>query len=123
MPNLKEDVQSEFMEGKFSKIGLDHNHKQLNGKIRGVGGTTGLKENDSSLQWWLVVGHETARLIDELEYSIGLYQLKIDVQEHHDSNEASHQLKQAFKEFDSPFLDNSSDIISLAQIQLLAMYK
>ena len=70
-----------------------------------------------------MVGHETARLIDELEYSIGLYQLKIDVQEHNDSNEASHQLKKAFKEFDSPFLDNSSDLISLAQIHLLAKYK
>ena len=74
---------------KFSKIGLDHNHEQLNGKIKGVDGATGLTENDTSLQRWLVAGLGTSRLIDKYIYSIGLYQLENDVQEHHDSNEAS----------------------------------
>ena len=74
---------------KFSKIGLDHNHKQRNGKIKDFDGKIGLMENDSSLQRWLVVGPKTSRLIDEYEYSIGLYQLKNNVQEHHDSNKAS----------------------------------
>ena len=50
---------------KFSKVGLDHNHEQLNGK--GVGGATGLTENNSSLQRWLVVGPGTAHLIGEFE--------------------------------------------------------
>ena len=50
---------------KFSKIGLDHNHKQLNGKIKGVDGAIGLTENDNSLQRRLVAGLKTARLIDE----------------------------------------------------------
>ena len=58
MLNLKENVQSAFIEGQFavqktnrifSKIGRDHNHEQLKGKIEGVGGTIGLTENDSSL--------------------------------------------------------------------------
>ena len=98
MANLKEDVQLAFMEGKFtvqktnrkfSKIGLDHNHEQRNGKIKDFDGKIGLMENDSSLQRWLVVGPKTSRLIDEYEYSIGLYQLKNNVQEHHDSNKAS----------------------------------
>ena len=107
-------------EGKFSKIGLDHNHEQLNCKIERLGGGIGLTDNDSSLQRWLVVGPETTRLFDESECSIGLYQLKINVQEHHDSNEAFQvkffndvlQLKKAFKEFGNPFSDNSSDLIS-----------
>ena len=59
MLNLKEDAQSAFMEGeftvqktnqKFSKIGLGHNHEQLNGNIKGLGGATGLMKNDSNLQ-------------------------------------------------------------------------
>ena len=95
---FKEDVQSAFMEGKFtvqktnrkfSKIRLDHNHEQLNGKISGVGGAIGITESDSSLQRWLVAGPETAHFIDEFEYYVGLYQLENVVQEHHDLNEAS----------------------------------
>ena len=61
MPNLKENIQLAYMEGKFtvqktnfqkpifSNIGLEHNYEQLNGKIKGVGEATGLTENDSSL--------------------------------------------------------------------------
>ena len=74
---------------KFSKIGLDHNHKQLNGKIKYAGGAIELTENNGSLQRWLVVGPNTAHLIDESEYSIRFYQLENDVQEDHDSNETS----------------------------------
>ena len=50
---------------KFSKIGLNHNHEQLNGKIKGVGGAIRFRENDSSLQRWLVACPKTAHLIDE----------------------------------------------------------
>lgn len=70
----------------FSKVGLDHNHEQLNDKVKGVGGAIRLTENDSSLQRGLVADPETARLIDESEYSIGLHQLENDVQEHRDLN-------------------------------------
>ena len=65
---------------KFSKIKLDHNHEQLNGKMGvGAGGAIGLKENDSTLERWLVADPKTAYLINEFEYSIGLYQLENDV--------------------------------------------
>ena len=95
---FKRDVQSAYVEGKFrvqktnrkfSKIGLDHNHKRLNGKIKYAGGAIELTENNGSLQRWLVVGPNTAHLIDESEYSIRFYQLENDVQEDHDSNETS----------------------------------
>ena len=67
-----------------------------------------------------MAGPETARLIDEFEYFISLYQLENDVQEHHDSNEVFQakfvndvlQLKKAFEEFGNSFLDNSSDVVS-----------
>ena len=57
--------------------------------MKGVAGAIGLTENDSSSKTWLVVCPETAHLIDEFKYSIGLYQLENNVHEHHDSNEAS----------------------------------
>ena len=67
-----------------------------------------------------MAGSKAARIIDEIEYSIVLYQLENDVPEHHDSNETSQvkffndvvQLKKAFEEFVNPFLDNSFDLIS-----------
>ena len=66
--------------------------------------------------WWVPKPH----LINEFENSFGFYQLENDVQEHHDSNDASQvkffkdilQLKKTFEEFSNPFVDNSSDIIS-----------
>ena len=118
----KKDVQSVVMEGKltvqktnrkFSKIRLDHNQEQLNGKIKGVGGPIGLTKNDRSS--WRV----SKPFASLMRLNI-LHQLKNDVQEHHDSNEGSQakfvndvlQPKKAFKEFGNPFLDNNSDLIS-----------
>ena len=105
--------------------------------MKGVGGAIGLTDNKSSLQRWLVVGPETARLTDEFEYSIALYQVKNDVQEHHYSNEASQvkffsvvlQLKKAFEEFGNPFSDNSSDLIPFGtntfarKVQIKCLYE
>ena len=66
-----------------------------------------------------MAGPKTARLIDDSEYSTGLYQLENDVQGHLDSNEASQekfffilQLNTTFEKFGNPFLDKSSDLIS-----------
>ena len=83
-----------------------------------------MTENDNSLQRRLAYGPETAYLFDKFEYSIGLYGLENDVQEHHVSNEASQikffndvlQLKKAFEEFGNPFLYNSLDLHLFEQI-------
>ena len=68
------DIAAEFQSGKFtvqksnrkfSCIALDHNHEQLNAKVKGAGGAIGLTQNESALQRWVVCGPETSRLIDE----------------------------------------------------------
>ena len=41
---------------KFSRIGLDHNHEQMNSKIKGVVGAISFNENDQALQRWLISG-------------------------------------------------------------------
>ena len=38
---------------KFSRIGLEHNHEQLNAKVKGVSGVIGLTEDESALRRWL----------------------------------------------------------------------
>ena len=55
---------------KFSRIGSDHTHEQLNAKIKGVGGAICMTENDSALQRWLISGPEISRLIDEFEVTV-----------------------------------------------------
>ena len=59
--HIKECLQCRRLTEHFQK--LDHNHEQLNDKIKGVGGAIRLTENDSSLQRGLVADPETARLI------------------------------------------------------------
>ena len=52
---------------KFSHIGLDHNHEQINAKIKGVGGAIGLTENGAFLAKWLITGPEISRMIEEFK--------------------------------------------------------
>ena len=63
---------------------------------------------------------EIACLTDGSEYSFSLYQLKNDVQEHHDSNKAF-QVKfvnNVLEEFGNPFLNSSSDLRSFGTNKL-----
>ena len=73
------------MEGKFSRIALDHNHEQMNAEIKGAGGAIGMTENDAALQRWLVSGPEVARMINEFERIFDNYH-DPQILEHHDSS-------------------------------------
>ena len=121
------DVYNEFNAGKFvaqtsrrkfSKIALDHNHKQLNAHFKGVGGAVGLTENESALQRWLISGPEIARLISEFEC---LHCQDEKINEHHDSSTSSQRqflddiikMLNTFEEWGNPFDDDSNDLYSL----------
>ena len=66
---------------KFSRNAADQNHEQMNSKIKGVGGTIGLAENETVLQRWLICGPEIPQLLDEFE---SINEGVNHVQEHHD---------------------------------------
>ena len=102
LKNQEQSVYAAFMIGKFvvqknnrkfSQIGLNHNHEHQNSRFKGVGGATGLTENDSSLRRWLISGREIARLLDEFELAYGFDSLDDKIKEHHDSNKASQVLQ------------------------------
>ena len=104
---------------KFSKIGLDHNHEQMNSKIKGVGGAIDLTENDQVLRRWLISGPEIVQLVEEFQ---SVFDSKVvEVAEHHDSftSTLTHFLKDmklmllAVNEPGNPFLDDSSDLYAL----------
>lgn len=129
MLNLPDDVKSHFEDGnftvqktnrKFSKIGLDHNHEQLNSIIKGVGGAIGLTESDASLKRWVVTGPEVSRLLEEFESSTADVEMPSSNKEHHNANKTSQKtfredidkLEKAFTEFGNPFEDDSEDLVS-----------
>ena len=90
----KEFQKSKFTEQKtnrkFSRIALDHNHEQLNAKVKGVGGAIGLTENETALQRWLACGPEISRLLDEFDMSLDYEEpLPLITQEHYHSNAAT----------------------------------
>ena len=128
MINLESEqpmLYEEFLKGhftvqksnrKFSRIGSDHNHEQLNAKIKGAGGAIGLTENDSTLQRWVISGPEISRLIDEFEVTVDNNYDNNLIFEHHDSSQSVQQHFQsdiALNEMGNPFLDNSKDLYSL----------
>lgn len=130
MINLPVDIKSHFLAGrfsvqktnrKFSRIGLDHNHEQLNSTIKGVGGAIGLTGSDASLKRWVVTGPEISRLLEEFETTNEELDAPSSTKEHHDANKTSqknfrediNKLVKAFNEFGNPFEDNSQDLVSI----------
>ena len=129
LQDIHPDVYAQFTKGfftaqksnrKFSHIGLDHNHEQINAKIKGVGGAIGLTENDAALAKWLLAGPEISRMVEEFEDSNSLSELD-SILEHHDTTESAQKhfsadvrtMYDALAEFGNPFMDDSKDLYAL----------
>ena len=129
LEDIHPDVYEQFTNGfftaqksnrKFSHIGLDHNHEQINAKIKGVGGAISLTENDASLAKWLIAGPEVSRMVKEFEETNRLPESS-KVREHHDSNATAQRhftsdvkaMYEALAELGNPFIDDSADLFAL----------
>ena len=120
-------VNNEFSRGKFtvkktnykfSRIGLDHNHEQLNSEIKGISGVIGLTEDESDLRQQLIAGPEITRLLEEHKAN----EVEIlAVRKHHDLSRATQRkfqqdvklLASAIEDLGNPFADNSFDLYAL----------
>ena len=122
------EIANEFKAGKFtiqksqrffSAIAIDHEHEQNNAYVKGDGGALGLTENPGALRRWMLAGPEITRIIAEFEDQLTTE----DVEEtrHHEQQGAVQKtffeqvtaLVSYFEESGYPFLEASSDIISL----------
>ena len=109
---------------RFSSIGLDHNHEQLNKDIKGDSGVKGLFNNPDSLRKWMIAGPEIARLVREFEKD-----LKEDGFEHlHHEESFSHQkeflkdvsnLVEHFEKNNNPFKDRSDNLTRLITMDIM----
>ena len=127
LENLHPDIFRQYMNGnftvqkskrKFSLIGMDQNHEQLNKDIKGDGGVSSLMGDNDALVKWMVAGPEVSSLVNQFEQS--LQQEKTSSQ-HHEEN-ISRQTKfhqdviamvKTINEMDNPFMDNSTDLSRL----------
>ena len=97
---------------KFSRIGLNHNHEQLNAKVKSVSGVISLTEHESAIRRWLIAGPQIARLLEEYEDNEAEI---LAVRENHDSSRAT---QRKFKQdvrllapaIEEPFADDSFDL-------------
>ena len=55
---------------RFSAIGKDQNHEQLNKAIKGDGGVKGLFNNSDALAKWMIAGPELSRIVQQFESSM-----------------------------------------------------
>ena len=103
---------------KFSRIGLDYNHEQLNAKVKCVSGAIGLTEDESALRQWLIAGPEITRLFEEYEANKAEI---LAVREHHDLSRVTQRkfqqdvklLASAIEDLGNPFADDTFDLYAL----------
>ena len=87
-------IYTEFMKGNFavqktnkvfSAMAIDQSHEQMNKLLKGDGGVTGLTENPTALQRFLIAGPEICRIINDYEERFtNLVSMKSNL--HHEQN-------------------------------------
>ena len=70
---------------RFSSMGIDHRHVQLNAKIKVAGGAIGLTEDDEKFLCWMLCAPE-GRIVREFEQISVLKEVESDVYRHHEQS-------------------------------------
>lgn len=128
MESLPSAIRQEFEEhwvlnktGKrFSSMPLDQVHEQENCKLKNQGGIIGITSDSKSLQKWLLVAPENARLLTEFENQYW-YHDNSDEYQHHDENQASQlrfanhveNLADSFNKYTNPFAIKDASLINI----------
>ena len=79
-------------QNKFSSMGIDHRHEQLNADIKGTGGAMGLTEDEQKFLRWMVCGPEEARMVREFEEQCILQNIQRDTYRHHEDSPSFQQM-------------------------------
>ena len=106
---------------KFSSMGIDQGHQQLNAGVKGAGGAIGLTEDDNKLLRWMVCGPEEARMVREFEKSCLLNDNSNYTYRHHEDSKSfemmfSNNVKNLEREFiqvGNPFQTETSELTNL----------
>ena len=109
---------------RFSAIGKDQNHEQLNKAIKGDGGVKGLFNNSDALAKWMIAGPELSRIVQQFESSMWGSE---DFELHHE--EAFHRqrsflnyvqsLISTFQKLENPFKDDGFHLYRLSSKEII----
>ena len=66
-------------QNRFSSMGIDQRHEQLNADIKGGGGAIGLTEDDEKFPRWMLCAPEEARIVQEFERFCVLQKVYSDI--------------------------------------------
>ena len=78
---------------KFSSMGIDQRHEQLNKDIKGDGGFVGLTEDEDKLNRWLICTPEIAKVVAEFESQTVLENNEHHQDFHHHEDSKSFQFR------------------------------
>ena len=108
-------------QNRFSSMGIDQRHEQLNADIKGGGGAIGLTEDDEKFLRWMLCAPEEARMVREFEQFCVLKKVDSDAFRHHEDS-ASFQTKfsndvasmeEEFRSHGNPFDSRDHELINL----------
>ena len=129
LENEHPQIFMEFMEGnfvvqksshKFSMIGMDQNHEQLNKDIKGDGGVKGLFGNKDALEKWMVAGPEIQKIVHQFEHEQNMTQ-DSKCSSHHEQGHFHQEkfvrdvqsLLDSFEDLGNPFKDEHKELINI----------
>ena len=106
---------------KFTSMGIDQRHEQLNADVKGAGAAIGLIEDDNKLLRWMVCGPEEARMVREFEKWCLLNDNSNDTYRHHEDSKSFEMmfsndvenLEREFIQVGNPFQTETSELINL----------
>ena len=71
---------------RFSSMGIDQRHEQLNAEVKGAGGAIGLTESEEKFLRWMLCAPEEARMVREFEEISVLRRSESDIYRHHEQS-------------------------------------
>ena len=130
---IEDKLYQDFSDGKFtfnkterpfSSMGEDQSHEQNNKIIKGDGGTIGIFNKDSILDW-AITGPIIAQLLNQPEA------VNKEMKHHHEDTERFksklkkdvEDLMKSFQNWNNPFLTNDPDLIHLTSNKVLYNWK
>ena len=106
---------------RFSSMGIDQRHEQLNADVKGAGGAIGLTDDEDKFLRWMLCAPEEARLVSEFESFSVLKRTETDLYRHHeDSNSFQTRfrrdisnLEAEFEKYGNPFNSRDPDLVHI----------
>jgi len=117
--HLKDMLELETCNHKFSALSLDQAHEQNNAIVKGADGAIGLLTDTSALRRWLISGPEVSRIVNDLEH---VFVRQTNTSDKHHEQYSSYQqhelheiqsVRHKFEEYGNAFMEEIDELCHL----------